>query len=363
MKAIFGQFICHIQFGYKLFKFESLDNFKSSGCTMKKVIFIILILGASVSPTVAQIPPYVSTNGLVGWWPFDDHANDLSGNNLNGIPTNVTATLDRYGETGMAYYFNGTNSNIRIPNNVLFNFSSNQDFTWSVWLQPAGNMSNTPEAGVISKWNEQLSQGYAYTIRVTDQNNGYSNVLAGNYFANAGDGNANVSGGLLQHGHYVHVVLRMENNVSQLFINNEMVSSVAFANGTVTNSFDLYFGRRHMHNSRWYKGAMDDAGVWDRALTDSEIAALYFSTPLSVEVVIPTGVLAIFPNPAQYAVNILTDSELIGEQYQLFNSLGVLVKKGVIRFEHTNIQMNDISRGTYFLKVGNEKEIHQIVKI
>jgi hypothetical protein len=332
---------------------------------MKKIIlaFSILLLCDSVSQLFAQIPPYVSTNGLVGWWPFDNHANDLSGNNLNGIPTNITATLDRYGEPEMAYYFNGTNSNIRIPNNILFNFSSNQDFTWSIWLQPAGNMSNTPEAGVISKWNEQLSQGYAYTIRVTDQNNGYSHVLAGNYFANAGDGNANVSGGLLQHGHYVHVVLRMENNVSQLFINNEMVSSVSFVNGTVTNAFDLYFGRRHMHNFRWYKGAMDDAGLWDRALTDNEIAALYFSTPLNIEANAHSSVLAVFPNPAQHAVNILTESQLTGEHYQLFNSLGVLVKFGMVQHEQTIIQLNDFSSGTYFLKIGNEKKVHKILKM
>jgi hypothetical protein len=324
---------------------------------------LISMFYCSFNTLIAQVPAYVSTDGLVGWWPFDNHANDLSGNNLNGIPANMTPTLDRYSEAGMAYYFNGENSSIRIPNHYLFNFSTQQNFTWSVWLQPAGNMNNTPEAGIITKWNEQLSQGYAYTLRITDQNNGYSNLLAGNYFAYAGAGNANVSGGLLQHGHYVHVVLRMENNVSQLFINNALVSSVEFNDGPVNNAFDLYFGKRHLHNSRWYKGAMDDAGLWDRALTDGEIAALYFSTPVSVEDNSNSGVLTIFPNPVHQVVNIQTNINLTNQQFQLFNALGKVVKTGRIEVENTLINLEGFSRGTYFLKIGNESKVHKILKM
>ena len=32
-----------------------------------------------------QVPAYVSTNGLVGWWPFNGTANDESGNDLNNF--------------------------------------------------------------------------------------------------------------------------------------------------------------------------------------------------------------------------------------------------------------------------------------
>jgi hypothetical protein len=33
---------------------------------------------------MAQVPSYVPTNGLVGWWPFNGNANDESGNGNNG---------------------------------------------------------------------------------------------------------------------------------------------------------------------------------------------------------------------------------------------------------------------------------------
>ena len=35
--------------------------------------------------TMAQVPNYVPTNGLVGWWPFNGNANDESGNGNNEI--------------------------------------------------------------------------------------------------------------------------------------------------------------------------------------------------------------------------------------------------------------------------------------
>jgi hypothetical protein len=38
----------------------------------------------------AQIPSYVPTNGLVGWWPFNGNANDESGNGNHGTVNGAT---------------------------------------------------------------------------------------------------------------------------------------------------------------------------------------------------------------------------------------------------------------------------------
>jgi len=60
------------------------------------------------------IPSYVPTNGLVGWWPFNGNANDLSGNNNNGTVNGATLTADRYGNANKAYNFNGINNYIEV---------------------------------------------------------------------------------------------------------------------------------------------------------------------------------------------------------------------------------------------------------
>jgi hypothetical protein len=52
----------------------------------------ILTLAALPLFAAAQVPSYVPTNGLVGWWPFNGNANDESGNGHNGTVTGATLT-------------------------------------------------------------------------------------------------------------------------------------------------------------------------------------------------------------------------------------------------------------------------------
>jgi hypothetical protein len=70
--------------------------------------------------TFAQVPSYVPTNGLVGWWPFNGNANDESGNGNNGTVNGATLTTDRNGVANSAYSFDGVNDYIDVGNaNVL----------------------------------------------------------------------------------------------------------------------------------------------------------------------------------------------------------------------------------------------------
>ena len=48
-------------------------------CTWMFIAFMF------VSTSYAQIPPYLPTNGLVGYWPFNGNANDESGNGNHGM--------------------------------------------------------------------------------------------------------------------------------------------------------------------------------------------------------------------------------------------------------------------------------------
>jgi len=58
----------------------------------------------------------VSTNGLVGWWPFNGNANDESGTGNHGTVNGATLTADRFGNPNKAYSFDGLASYILISN-------------------------------------------------------------------------------------------------------------------------------------------------------------------------------------------------------------------------------------------------------
>mgnify|MGYP003705023249 CR=1 FL=1 len=70
---------------------------------MKKLITTLIVL---ISITCfAQLPNYLPTNGLIGWYPFNGNANDYSNSTNNGIVTGATLTTDRNNLNNSAYFF------------------------------------------------------------------------------------------------------------------------------------------------------------------------------------------------------------------------------------------------------------------
>ena len=104
---------------------------------MKLFILLFTLILSLIS--FSQIPNYVPSNGLVGYWPFTRNANDLSGNNNNGTVNGATLTTDRFGNVNQAYSFDGSSNRIQInPNNPFQNNTS-----ISVWFY-SSNITGGP---------------------------------------------------------------------------------------------------------------------------------------------------------------------------------------------------------------------------
>jgi hypothetical protein len=69
---------------------------------MKTKFLVIALVVCLFSNAQAQVPSYVPSNGLVGWWPFNGNANDESGNGNNGTINGPTLTADRFGNANKA---------------------------------------------------------------------------------------------------------------------------------------------------------------------------------------------------------------------------------------------------------------------
>ena len=105
---------------------------------MKKLVFTAFAVGLSLTANFwAQVPSYVPSNGLVGWWPFNGNANDESGNGNNGTVNGVTLTTDRFGVVNKAYNFDGVNDWIEISDNNLLDL--NNELTLSAWINTNSN--------------------------------------------------------------------------------------------------------------------------------------------------------------------------------------------------------------------------------
>ena len=80
---------------------------------MKKSLFTAFAVGLCMTANLmAQVPSYVPSNGLVGWWPFNGNANDESGNEYNGTVDGAVLDTDRFNKKNSCY-------NISEPQEVI----------------------------------------------------------------------------------------------------------------------------------------------------------------------------------------------------------------------------------------------------
>ena len=306
-----------------------------------KIIKILIAVALFNQLTYAQVPSYVSTNGLVGYWPFNGNANDASGNVNNGTVTGATLTTDRFGNSNSSYEFNGTSNKINFGSSQsLINLSN---FTYSVWINRSPNCPN--DAIVISNYG----------------GNWAGNLLFGKL---TGSGNAQIrlhklnqtigSETSITDSEWINLVAVKEMNSIKIYKNGVLIQTTDLTNFVSINntSFPFVIGSSGWSNSNYFKGKIDDLGVWNRALTQAEITGLF--TTLGTEQTPANNQISIYPNPAkeQITIDFGTNSIAIGWNYKIVNTLGQEVLNGVLSSQQNIIALNNIKgQGVYFVKV------------
>jgi hypothetical protein len=314
-------------------------------------------------PQTACLPANVPTTGLVGYWPFCGNANDESGNANNGTVNGATLTTDRFGNTNSAYNFDGINDNIGLGN--FFNYTS---FSISMWVKP-GNQNGH---AVIIDNNHASSNNWVFQTISNFSNNGYN-------FINSNEV-------LLSTNNWNHVILSYSVGVVRVYLNGNLVTETPWSLN-YNNSPSLFLGYWQAANARFWKGDMDDIGIWNRALTQEEITNLYnvnqcvTNITVTDTLIINVGQLSfndpvtwannitIAPNPASTEVNINFNNitNLNGGTLKIINSLGQQVATTPITTSGTNSTMQLATwggTGMYFVQIINPQgQIVDIKKI
>ena len=107
-----------------------------------KNFLTVITLGLTIVVHGQSIPNYVPTNGLIGWWQFDNSYNDLSSNARNAIYVSgnngsITFCDDRNGNPNGAIEFQSTPSwnsagpKLKVAYDANMNISS--EVSISVW--------------------------------------------------------------------------------------------------------------------------------------------------------------------------------------------------------------------------------------
>lgn len=241
---------------------------------MKKNYMRLIVALLFATNLMAQnVPNYVPTNGLVGWWPFNGNANDESGNGNHGTVNGATLTSDRNGNYGSAYNFDGISNYIKCTNSGP---TGNPTFSIGFWIKSA----QTTYGHLIGYGNNGVS-GQDFRIFI---NGNCNNAIAFDTYDNQKAKSTSFKN--LWDFYTVTYDGKIGNNTSivKIYKNGIIMSSECFnVNISKTNISQLIpitFGRYHGTVQKgFYKGDLDDICFFDRIITQEEIISLYTSTP------------------------------------------------------------------------------------
>jgi hypothetical protein len=197
-------------------------------------------------------------NGLVAWYPFNGDAIDASGNGNNGTVHGATLTTDRFGNANAAYYFNGTTDYISVNNSPSLN--PTDEISISAWVKWETGGAN--DYFILSKQYE-LSRSILLKFRPHIIVSGTPVIF---------DGQTSIPSGV-----WTFVTMVYDGSAVKVFFNSTLDGFVN-QTGTIQSSSDpLIIGQRVPASGGMYqfKGSIDDIRIYNQALTDCEIAALY----------------------------------------------------------------------------------------
>jgi hypothetical protein len=350
---------------------------------IKKSVLLtaLAIAGFAVTSLAQTVPNYVPTNGLVGWWPFNGNAIDESINTNDGTVNGAALTADRFGNANSAYSFDGLNDNIIIQNNPQINPTS---ITISGWINNATNATNTQNGakGIITKWYQQgncNNNSDNYTVMLSYVNN--SSLLLNATLINSSSSTALNS---------INNVVGVNSWKFFTFVHDATMGQKIYIDGVLINSNNitgtlcyttnnLIFGADNQFGTLWrfFNGKLDDIGIWNRALTPTEITGLYngnlcFQTITVTDTLLIniniTGfspvtyqnTIKIWPNPTNDHITIDNGNlaNLTGHQIKISNALGQQVFQSAITQQQFYVNMSTWGgNGIYFVNLINAQGV------
>ena len=237
---------------------------------MKKKFTLIFIVTLGLTSLLkAQTP----TDSLLLYLPFNGNVNDESGNDRNVTNEGATLTSNRFGAENSAYLFDGNNDYIQVASSEKLNNLSNE-ITISSWVKANYEFYQTVlsigSSNVLFGFAKYLRPGIIYrglTVDYGTSENYWSRILP--YYAIPEN-----------EWTFIATTYSSTDSVITIYVNDSIVHN-SQAYGTITPSTaDLFIGKRDSEQyPEYYKGTIDDIRVYNRALSKTEITALFEGMP------------------------------------------------------------------------------------
>jgi hypothetical protein len=228
------------------------------------------VLSSNAVLTANSPPPCVpAPSGLVGWWPGEGNANDVTGNN-NGTLVNDVGFAP--GEAGQAFSFDGVNSYVSIPDSPLLD-SLTTSITVEAWIKVNQLTVNSDWVGIVTKGNS------SWRLQATSEANTVT------FSVNGASPNQDLTGGQnVNDGQWHYVAGVYDGANMSLYVDGTLDVSQP-ATGSIAQTSDplciaanaqaYVLSCSCIEPGYFFNGLIDEVSIYNRALAAQEIQAIY----------------------------------------------------------------------------------------
>ncbi|TXE10120.1 T9SS type A sorting domain-containing protein [Seonamhaeicola algicola] len=335
---------------------------------MKKQYFVLLVSVFCCTSFLSFSQCVTSPNNLISWWKAEDNTNDSLGNNHG----TTNGTLYTTGVVGKSFLFDGVDDVVVVPHSPDLDITG--DVTVELWAKQTGFATVSQQ--VIAKGGGYVPADVptVFSMRfenatfqcIFEDNTGANIVLTGPSFED------------FQWHHYVYV---RQGNQHSIYADGFHFGWETFNNGpSSTVGLPLTIGGQY-HNpngalndyTNFFSGEIDEIGVYNRALTETEIQSIYNAGAngkcagvlSTANEVLAKNTIKAYPNPVIQTLNIqcdaiqntkITISNIQGKVLNVYNNASSKLK----------IDMTDKATGLYFVSVqasdASKSKVFKIVK-
>ncbi|MEO1863655.1 MAG: LamG-like jellyroll fold domain-containing protein, partial [Verrucomicrobiia bacterium] len=208
-------------------------------------------------PVPVQVVP-----GLIAYWPFDGNLYDAIGDN-HGEAMGTDDIGYTGGQFGEGIALDGIDQFVQIPveNEEMFDFQDGTGFSISAWFTVDSFSKN---------WQALIAKGEGNRWRV--HRRGGENVFT----ANGGNGDVSQGTTDVSDGGVHHIVLVSDPDGGEVrfYVDGEL-EGTSGAPAIQSNDNPMMIGENPDARNRTWHGMIDDVGIWDRPITEEEIALIY----------------------------------------------------------------------------------------
>ena len=234
----------------------------------------------------------ISKSGCLGFWQFQEQSGAVINHATiaNGFPDGLGSAADGVIDAGLkrdavgkfrpyAYeWLDGGVLSVDVPDQTALSSGLTGDITITMWIYPTEDYTSNGRVFMAKR---------DATTTTTYQLFWHSSNLLSYYNGTTYNGTMNASGPMTLDA-WNFIAITISSNTLTIYLNGYNLGTHTVGTRN-TNSAPLTFGQTSLDNLEEYAGRIQDSTIWNRALSEAEITAMYNSNRGVIDMVSGVG--------------------------------------------------------------------------